>query len=366
MKVPFFNYPDVYLSDKNNFIKIFDNIGSNGAFIMQEELAEFEREIATYCGCNYAVGVANATDALEMLIKVADIEKGDEVILSSHTMIATASAIQYNGGIPIPVEIGEDHLIDVSSIKQSISSKTKAIIPTQLNGRTANMDEILKVVDEYNLILIEDSAQALGSRFKGKHAGTFGFGGCISFYPAKLLGCFGDGGMILINNKKVYDKLLLIRDHGRDPKSGDVLLWGRNSRLDNFQAAILSHQFKYFQKTIDRRREIASIYNNKLGQIDSLVLPPPPDNDDHYDVYQNYELKALNRDNLIEFLKKNKIGTSIQWGGKAIHHFQKLGFNQNLIETDDAFSKMLLLPINLSLKDDDIYYVCEKIIEFYG
>ena len=366
MKVPFFNYPKIYLDDKKSFNQIFERVATGGGFIMQEDLSNFEKEIATYCNCNYAIGVGNATDALEMLVSIAGINKEHEVILSSHTMVATASAIYINGAKPIPVEIGDDHLIDVSSIINNLSPKTKAILVTQLNGRTANMDEILKIVDENNLILIEDSAQALGSRFKGKHAGTFGFGGCISFYPAKLLGCFGDGGMILVNDKNIYEKLLLMRDHGRDPLSGDVVLWGRNSRLDNFQAAVLSHQFKYFEKTVNRRREIASIYNDELARIDSLILPPPPNSNDHYDVYQNYELKALNRDNLRKFLNKNEIGTSIQWGGKALHHFKKLGFNQSLPNTDAAFKKMLMLPMNMSLTNDDVYYVCEKVEKFYA
>ena len=239
MKVPFFNYPDVYQKYKSIFLEILDDVGNRGAFIMQNDLDNFEKEIAKFSGCNYAVGVGNATDALEMLVQVAGIKKDDEVIISTHTMIATASAISANGAIPVPVECGSDHLIDPKSIEKAITNRTKSIMPTQLNGRTANMAEICRIADHHGLLIIEDSAQALGSKYKGKNAGTFGLGGCISFYPAKILGCLGDGGMILCNDSEIYNKLLLIRDHGRDPKSGDVLLWGRNSRLDNLQAAFL-------------------------------------------------------------------------------------------------------------------------------
>ena len=246
MRIPFFDYKHLFSLYKNNFLKVFEEIGNRGAYIMQEDLSTFESEIANYCGCKYAVGVGNATDALEMLVQVSDIKKDDVVIISTHTMIATASAISANGAIPVPVECAHDHLIDSESIKKAITSKTKCIMPTQLNGRTANMDEICRIADEYGLLIIEDSAQALGSKYKGKNAGTFGLGGCISFYPAKVLGCLGDGGIILCNDEKIYENLIMMRDHGRDPVSGDVLLWGRNSRLDNLQAAVLNYQFQLY------------------------------------------------------------------------------------------------------------------------
>nr|NQU93076.1 aminotransferase class V-fold PLP-dependent enzyme [Bacteroidota bacterium] len=226
--IPFFNYPHLFSSSKENFMKIFYEIGNRGAFIMQNDLAEFESEMEKFCECKFAIGVGNATDALEILIQASEITKGDEVIFSSHTMIATASAIYLNGATPIPVEAGYDHLIDPESIKKAITSKTKAIITTQLNGRTSNMDIIQSIAKENDLVIIEDSAQALGSKFKEIHAGTFGIGGCISFYPAKVLGCFGDGGMILTNSEIINNKARLIRDHGRDPKTGDVVMWGRN------------------------------------------------------------------------------------------------------------------------------------------
>jgi dTDP-4-amino-4,6-dideoxygalactose transaminase len=366
MKVPFFNYQEVYKKYRSSFLKILDNVGSGGAFIMQNDLDIFENNIANYSNCNYAVGVGNATDALEMLVQVSDIKKDDEVIISTHTMIATASAISANGAIPVPVECGTDHLIDPESIEKAINSKTKCIMPTQLNGRTANMDDICRIADEYGLKIIEDSAQALGSKYKGKNAGTFGVGGCISFYPAKVLGCLGDGGIILCNDKNVYEHLVMMRDHGRDPVSGDVLLWGRNSRLDNLQAAFLNYQFQYYEDVVKRRREIAKIYNNRLCEIAYLFLPPKPDeHEDHYDIYQNYEIESDNRDSLKDFLSNNGIGTLVQWGGKGIHQFKKLGFDTSLPFSEKVFERMLLLPINMSITNEDVNYVCDKIQSFY-
>ena len=154
-------------------------------------------------------------------------------------MIATASAIKFAGAIPIPIEAGEDHLIDHTKIEEKITKNTVAIMPTQLNGRVAKMDEIELIADKYNLAIFEDSAQALGAKYKNKFAGTFGVGGCISFYPAKILGCLGDGGAVLCNDESIYKKILLLRDHGRDEK-GNIDVWGYNSRLDNIQAGFLN------------------------------------------------------------------------------------------------------------------------------
>jgi dTDP-4-amino-4,6-dideoxygalactose transaminase len=240
-------------------------------------------------------------------------------------------------------------------------------MPTQLNGRTANMDEICRIADKYNLIIIEDSAQALGSKYKGKNAGTFGIGGCISFYPAKVLGCLGDGGIILCNDEKNYEKLLMIRDHGRDPKSGDILLWGRNSRLDNLQAAFLDYQFQFYRHVIKRRRQVAKIYNENLYDCTNIVLPPKPEeNSDHFDIFQNYEIEADDRDSLKDFLFKNGVGTLIQWGGKGVHQFKSLGYDLSLPNSERIFDRMLLLPLNMTINDDDISFVCGKIKSFYG
>ena len=366
MNIPFFNYASVYSEHRVAFQKILDEVGTRGAFIMQDDLAKLEKNIAKYSCCAYAVGVANATDGLEMLVNIARIGKGDEVIISSHTMIATASAISANGAKPVPVDCGADHLIDPKSIEKAITSKTKCILPTQLNGRTANMDEICQIADSYGLMIIEDSAQALGSKFKGKSAGTFGLGGCISFYPAKVLGCLGDGGVVLTNQKDIYNKLNLLRDHGRDPISGDVLLWGRNSRLDNLQAAFLNHQFQNYEKVIKRRREIATIYESRLIDIPQIALPPRVDSSpDHYDIFQNYEIEAEKRNELKKYLYENGIGTLIQWGGKGIHQFNKLGYNLSLPISEKIFNKMLLIPINMTIHNDEVNYVCDKIISFY-
>ena len=267
MNIPFFNYQSLFEKNERNLTEIFSDIGRRGAYIMQNDLSNFELKIEEYTGIKHAIGVGNATDAMQLLLKAGGVGYGDEIIFCSHTMIATASAIAFTGAIPIPVEAGPDHLIDPNSIKKAISSRTKAIIPTQLNGRVSDMDKILDIANEYGLQIYEDSAQALGAKYKGQCAGSFGLGGCISFYPAKTLGCFGDGGMVLTNDDNIYNTIKLMRDHGRGA-NGNISVWGFNSRLDNLQAAILSFFFQDYDKTINRRRYVADLYHEGLKDID--------------------------------------------------------------------------------------------------
>jgi dTDP-4-amino-4,6-dideoxygalactose transaminase len=364
--VPFFNYSYVFTSRETEFLAAMTDVCRRGAFIMQRDLEEFERNLAAYVGVKHVVGMANATDALHLALRAAGIGSGDEVIFCSHTMVATASAIYFAGATPVPVECGPDHLIDPASVETAITPRTKAIMPTQLNGRTSNMDALQAIAQRHNLLIIEDAAQALGSKFKGRCAGAFGIASCISFYPAKTLGCLGDGGCAMTNDDAIYERLLLLRDHGRAP-SGDVVLWGLNSRLDNLQAAILNLKLPDYDREIARRREIAARYRRRLASLPALRLPPGPDDDpDHFDIFQNYEIEAPRRDELREFLKQRGVGTLIQWGGKPVHQFRKLGFTQCLPYTDDLFTRMLMLPMNRSLTDEDADYVAACIGEFYG
>ena len=309
--------------------------------------------------------MGNATDALEIGLIAGGLQKDSEVIISSHTMIATASAIVVAGGKPVPIDCGSDHMIDVEKIESAITDKTSAIIPTQLNGRVCDMDAIFSIANEYDLQIYEDSAQALGAKYKDKTAGTFGIAGCISFYPAKTMGCFGDGGALLIQDKEVYKKAKLIRDHGRNEEN-KIVMWGRNSRLDNIQAAIMLHKMEKYDKWISRRREIASMYNDSLSAISNLLLPPRPSENPNYDIFQNYEIQAENRDELKTFLSDNGIGSLQQWSGVAIHQCRELGFNQDLSVTDNIFSKILMIPMNHLLTNDQVEYVIRTIKRFYN
>ena len=257
-------------------------------------------------------------------------------------------------------------MIDADAVEKAITRQTRVIMPVQLNGRTCNMDKIQDLARKNQLTIIEDSAQALGSHFKGRYAGTFGAAGTFSFYPAKLLGCFGDGGALVTNDDDLARQVRLMRDHGRD-ESGHVVAWGLNSRLDNLHAALLNYKFKTYHEAIQRRREIASLYDQELRDVSELVLPPPPDaNDDHFDVYQNYEIEAGRRDELKDCLAACGIGTMVQWGGTPVHQFRELGFHQNLPATDQIFERCLMLPINEMISNEDVAYICAKLKGFYG
>jgi dTDP-4-amino-4,6-dideoxygalactose transaminase len=364
--VPFFNYSALFATRRGDYTAIFNDVCERGAFIKQQELAEFEQNLAIFLGARYVLGVGNATDGLHFALRSVGIGPGDEVIFSSHTMLATAAAIHFSGALPVPVECGPDHLIAVDAVEAAITPRTRAIMPTQLNGRTADMATLQRLADRHDLLIVEDAAQALGSRFQGRLSGTFGAVSAISFYPAKVLGCFGDGGAIVTNHPEVFEHAVSLCDFGRN-SAGEVVRWGLNSRLDNLQAAFLDYQLKQYEGVMIRRRQLAALYTERLHDVAEIVLPPAPDSDaDHFDIYQNYEIEAERRDELKAYLKDRGIGTLIQWGGQAVHQLKVLGFTSNLPYTDRLFTRLLMIPMNLSLTDDDLNYVCDAIRAFFG
>ena len=366
MQIPFFRYPHIFSQQRDDILAAMIKVMERGSFILQDELKEFERQIAVFAGAKYAIGMANGTDTLFLALKAAGIGPSDEVILASHTYIATAAAVHFAGGTPILVDCGPDHLIDPAAVAAAVTPRTKAIMPTQLNGRTCDMDRLQAIATKHNLLIVEDAAQALGSKFKGKCAGTFGFAGSISLYPAKVLGCFGDGGLLFTNDDNTYAILRQLRDHGRND-DGLVVRWGMNSRLDNLQAAVLLAKFRIYPEEMTRRRAIARIYHKRLQGLEDLTLPPGPDEDpDHFDIYQNYEIESGNREKLREHLKLKEIGTIIQWAGKAVHQFKGLGFDGvQLPYTEGFMERCFLLPMNTSLTDEEVDYICDCILGFY-
>ncbi len=365
-QVPFFNYKGAFGAIETPLFETIRDVLDRGAFIMQKDMVEFERAVAAYLGVKHALGVGNATDGLYFALIAAGIQEGDEVILPAHTMVATPASVHFAGGVPVPVDIGPDNLMDPAAIEPAITSKTRFIVPVQVNGRTCDMDGISAIAARHGLKIVEDAAQALGSKFKGKFAGTFGAAASFSFYPAKVLGCLGDGGMVVTDDDPIADKIHQLRDHGRD-REGEIRSWGMNSRLDNLQAAILHLQFKDYSDIIAHRRDLGAAYHEGLSGIPQLTLPPAPDADSrHFDVYQNYELQADNRDGLRDFLKLKGIGTLVQWGGKAIHQFPALGLSASCPRTEAFFQRCLMLPLNRMVTRDDVAYVVSMIEEFYN
>ena len=364
--IPFFPYADLFKRDEAALTEVMMGVCRRGAYILQQECRDFDANLASFMGVKHAFGVANGTDAIIIGLKAVGIGAGDEVILPSHTYIATAAAVHMVGATPVLAECGPDHMLDADDVATRITPKTKAIMPVQINGRTCDMDALQAVADRRGIMIVEDAAQALGSRFNGRCAGTFGKFGTVSFYPAKLLGCFGDGGAIVTNDDEVATRIALLKDHGRNA-DGRVVAWGYNSRLDNMHAAVLDYKLKTYPREIERRRAVASRYQAGLGDLAQLALPPAPGADPrHFDVYQNYELQADRRDELRTYLDQHGVKTIVQWAGTPVHQFKELGFTVDLPVTDAFFKRCMMLPMNSAVTDEEVDYIARTVRAFYG
>ncbi len=364
-KVPFVDYAKQYHTYEEEIIAAIKKALSKGDLILREEVRQFEHNIADFLGLHYAVGVNSCTDAMYFSLLALGIKSGDEVITVAHTFVATVAGIVHCGATPILVDIGDDHLMNVDLVEEAITPRTKAIIPVHLNGRTCNMGKLMKIASEHNLLVIEDAAQALGATFDGKRAGSFGITGCFSFYPAKCLGAFGDAGIVVTDSEEIADRIRSYRDHGRQTKE-DVAGFGFNSRLDNLQAAILNAKFKYLPGWIERRREVANMYHQGLSDLPYLRLPPPPESSGRYfDTYQNYVIRAQDRDKLVTYLSESSVEILISWP-KPMHHQKALNLSHfHLPMTEQLSREVLSLPMNTELSNEQVEFVIDSVRKFY-
>ncbi len=367
MRVPFVDLPRQISFYEQEIRGVFEDVVFKRAdFIMRQDLIDFEREFAEFTGVAHSIGVANGSDALNMALKVLGIGPGDDVITVSHTFVATIAAIVHAGAKPILVDVADDYNMDTDCLEQAITKKTKAIIAVHLNGRVCQMDKIKDLAEKHKLFVVEDSAQAIGGMFDGKKAGSMGILSTNSFYPFKIIGCFGDGGAITTNDPQLNAQLKCMRDNGQDREKGDILFWGWNSRLDNLQAAILRIMFRHFPEIIARRREIAAQYCEALSSVGDLMLPLRPCEGPHYDVFQNYVIRTKRRDELVKRLSENGIGTLISWP-RPTHHHRALGLTQFKLPNTEAMSQEVLsIPIHPALSDEEVNYVSGVIRNFFS
>ena len=365
-KVPFVNYPLQYKNLKEEIDSAMERCLQKGDLILRSDVEEFENAVANFLGVKYAIGVSSGADALIFSLKAAGIKPGDEVVTVSHTFVASIASIVHCQAIPILVDVKEDFTMDMDKVEEAITSKTKAIIPVHLNGRSCNMEKLLQIAKRHDLVVIEDSAQALGARYKDSMVGSFGLASCFSFYPAKILGSYGDGGLVTTNDKRIFESVRLLRSHGQKTKT-DIVCYGFTGRLDNLQAAILNVKFKYLPGWIERRREIAKAYHKGLRDISQIKLPPSPDSDKNYfDVYQNYVLRVPERDKLAEYLRNNGIEVIIS-NPTPLHHQKALGLSHfHLPNTEHFAREVISIPNIPELSDDQVKYVIETIHNFYG
>ena len=357
-KVRFVNYPRQYQQHKKEFDGVFEEIMSGGDFILRRHVEEFEKRIADYVGTKYAIGVNTGTDALYLSAHALGFGPGDEVITVAHTFVATVGAIVQCGATPVLVDITDDFNIDVKQIEAAITTKTKGIIAVHLNGHACNMDKIIDVAKKYHLRIIEDAAQALGAKFKGKKCASFGDTGIFSFYPAKVLGTAGDGGMVCTNNEGLARKIRAFRDNGRVESVDVVECFGWCTRLDNLHAAILNMKFNYFEQWVERRRTIAKMYDEGLSGIPGLLLPPRS-NHDYFDVYQNYIIRCKKRNELVTHLQKSGVEVLISWR-VPMHQQKALKLDHfKLPVTEQISAEVISLPMYPELTDEELQFVVE-------
>lgn len=368
--VPFFDWKALYEERSEDYLRIIDETASGGGFILQTAVEEFERKLGAYVGVKHAVGLSDCTNAMLLGLRASGVQPGDEIILPAHAFIAAAQAIHFAGGVPIPVDLDEsDGLIDPGAVRAAITPRTRSIMAVHVNGRVSAMDALRRIADEHGLEIYEDAAQALGAKLDGRAAGTFGRWGAFSFYPSKTLGCFGDGGALVTNDDELAETVRAMRNHGAGADksiAADCSVWGTNARLDNLQAAILAYKLGWYCEAIERRRLIASCYDQAFRDIAALQLPTALASDERrFDIFQNYEIRCERRDELRAHLASRDIGTIVQWGGIPIHHFRALGFTQHLPRTDRFFGTCLLLPMNHLLSDEQIDAVIDAVLEFF-
>lgn len=311
MSVPFIDF-----KEQNNLIQGevdagFKKVFEKGDYILGEQAQMFEGAFSNYCEAQYGVGVNSGTDALHLAMAALDIQEGDEVIVPTHTFIATALCVSYCRAKPVFVDIEEDtYNICPKAVEKAITKKTKAIIPVHIYGQPANMDEIVAIARKHGIKVVEDAAQAHGSRYKGRRVGSLGDVACFSFYPTKSLGACGDAGMIITSDKAIYEKALMLRDYGRKGRY-EHKIKGTNSRLDTLQAVVLNAKLKHLDQWNEMRAKNAAYYAELLAPVKEVITPMTKSDRTH--VFQTYAVRVANRDQVMENLKAKGIGALIHY-----------------------------------------------------
>jgi dTDP-4-amino-4,6-dideoxygalactose transaminase len=376
MKVPLLDLRAQYRTIKQDIMQEIQAVAESQYFIMGPKVNQLEKEIAAYCTTAHAVGVSSGTDALLIALMAADIGPGDIVLTTPYTFFATVGSIARVGATPLFVDIDPltyniscDHLNHVvKNMNPKSKEAAKAIIPVHLFGQCADMDAILALAQKEHLIVIEDAAQAIGSEYKGRRAGSMGDFGCFSFFPSKNLGAFGDGGIVTTNDDKKEQLLKMLRVHGSAVKYYYESVGG-NFRLDALQAAVVLVKLKHLDYWTKERQKNAAKYRQLFrdAKLEEMITLPMEKESRH--IYNQFIIRCKHkRNDLRGFLSQNDIGTEIYYP-LPMHRqtcFTHLGYHKgDLPGAEEAAEKTLALPIYPELKDDQLTYVVEKITEFY-
>lgn len=366
MKIPLVNLKAQYLSYKQEFDETVERVIAGCNFIQGAEHDAFKKEFAEFCGGGYVSLCGNGTDALYLAIR-GILGLGDsksEIITVSHTFIATAEAITMAGYRPVFADIDpKTCLMDVSKLEPLITPRTKAIIPVHLYGQMVQMDCLKDLAEKFNLIVIEDAAQAHGALYQGKGPGLWGDAAIFSFYPGKNLGAWGDGGAVLTQNKELSERISMIGNHGRKTKYIHQTE-GINSRLDGLQAAILRVKLKYLHEWNKKRKTAAQLYRSLLEKQDRITLHTVAENSEH--VYHLFVVDIKNRDSVMETMQSRGIGVGIHYPVPL--HMQPAYEYLNICPEDLPVTKqkagrILSLPIYPEISQEEVTYVAETLIE---
>ncbi len=364
MQIKYVDLNKDYNFYKKKLLKIIDKTLSTGEWVGGKEIDLFEKKIAAYTKSKFAVALNSGTDALTLSLHLLGVKRGDEVITTPNSFIASTAAIVHLGAVPVFVDVLDDQNINPDLVKAKITKKTKAIMPVHLTGRMSNMIEIMKIAKEFNLKVVEDAAQAIGSKLCNKHAGTYGDFGCFSAHPLKNLNAMGDSGYLVTSSLKYAVRAKKLINHGMK-KRGIVEEFGYVSRMDNLQAAILNFKLKDLNKIIRIRRNNAKLYNQYLNKD---YVQTPNNDQKYFDTYHTYVIKVDKRDSLKKYLEKKGISTSIHYPTPI--HLQPAAHKLNLKlgdfpNTEKQSKRILTLPINQYLKKKELLYISNMVNKFY-
>tara|TARA_B110000008_G_scaffold272133_1_gene304456 strand:- start:877 stop:2007 length:1131 start_codon:yes stop_codon:yes gene_type:complete len=362
-RIPYVNLQKQWLEEKDDLLPIIEKVLESAQFIGGDELDKFEKNIANLCGTKYACGLNSGTDALILALALSDIGKGDEVITPPNSFIATTAAIVHIGATPVFVDVLPDQNIDPTRIEAAITNRTKAIMPVHLTGRMCDMDPIIEIAKKYGLKIIEDAAQSIGSKYKGKPSGSIGDIGCFSTHPLKNLNACGDGGFLTTNDEAVYKKSRSFRNHGMVNRN-IVNHFGSVTRMDNLQASILNYRLNKLDAVTEKRRLNAKLYYEGISNQDLFI---PEEKNSEYNVYHTFVLQSKYRDELKEYLFLNGIDTAIHYPIPI--HLQpaakKLGYKVgDFPVTEKQSNEILTLPVNQYLEKNDLKRIITAINQF--
>lgn len=367
MKVPLIDLVRQYEVLRDEIDEAIRRVVESGRFIGGPEVESLEEEVAEYLGVKYAVGVASGTDALWLSLMALGVGPGDEVVTTPFTFVATAEVVALLGARPVFVDIDpRTYCMDPGKVEEAVTPRTKVIVPVHLFGQPVDWDPIEEVAKRHDLFLVEDGAQAIGAEYKGRRTCSLGHLGCLSFFPTKNLGAYGDGGMVTTDDPELAEKLRVLRTHGAKEKYVHRLV-GTNSRLDALQAAVLRAKLPHIDKWNERRREIAATYDEILKDLDSVTTPYVMPECTH--VYHQYTVLVKERDEVRGRLAEAGVATAVHYP-IPLHlqeAFRYLGYKEGDFPVAERVSREVLsLPIFPELSDEEVRYVAERLVEAVG